>query len=148
MQSDYWKTKETAKDFKSWLSEWEDCLVCACDHGCNQWVKEQGHRAALLFRILSTKGNTSLERVTQIPLKEVDQIWYRIVTWESEKWNRDNRKQEASQAGLDAEYIGIDNIKNAVLKCDGDKRKAEDLLGLKKYTLAPIYAYVINKEES
>lgn len=28
-------TNETYREFKA---EWEGCIFCACDHGCNQWL--------------------------------------------------------------------------------------------------------------
>ena len=88
MNTDSWKATETQKDFQSWLSFYEGCLMCACDHGCNQWVKEQTQRAALLFRILSKpNATTKLEKVTNIPLEKVDKLWYKIAMRESKEWN-------------------------------------------------------------
>jgi hypothetical protein len=147
MQTDYWKSTEAQSTFEKWHSFLEGCLHCACDHGCNQWVKEQGRRSALLFRILAKKDSTtSLDRVTQMPLEKVNAIWFRITSWESDKWNRENRKQEAADALTTATILGIGNIKKALEDANGDRRKAEEVLGLPKYGLSAIMAYVINKD--
>ena len=93
MNTDYWKTTETQKDFKSWLEFYEGCLMCACDHGCSQWVKEQQHRAAILFRIISKpNATTKIEKITLMPLEEIDQLWYKMARRQSREWNRKMRE--------------------------------------------------------
>lgn len=97
MLSDYWKEKEVQKDFKSWFEEYQGCLACGCDHGCNQWIKEQQYRTAIILKIFSNpKAITKLEKVTQIPLERINKIWYKLQYWDMLRFNkelRDERKR-------------------------------------------------------
>lgn len=48
--SPYWDDLKTSSDFETWRHAWDGSLACACDHGCNQWLKEQQGKASLIFR--------------------------------------------------------------------------------------------------
>lgn len=91
----YWKKMEVQPSFKEWLEFWNGCVHCGCDHGCNQWIMEQNARAGLLFMIMGNpKKTTDLDKVVKMPLKKVNKIWFRIISWQSEKFNRELRKNE------------------------------------------------------
>jgi len=92
--SDHWKDMEVQPSFKEWLGMYQGCLICDCGHGCADWVKEQGRKAALLMRILSNpKATTSLEKVTQMPLERANRIWWRIMHGEMRTFNRKLREE-------------------------------------------------------
>lgn len=93
MNSPYWQQMEKQPDFNAWKDFYDSCLMCGCDHGCNEWIKEQRTKISLILSILSNpNATTKLEKVTQMDPKKADQIWYRIQWWKMEKFNRDLRE--------------------------------------------------------
>lgn len=97
--SDYWKKTEVQPNVDEWLSYWEGCLICACDHGCNQWVKEQGHRAALIMRAMRLGSKKSvLDKLVQMPLKKSDKIWYWLYKRENMAINEAMQIDEENKA--------------------------------------------------
>lgn len=91
---------EVQPDFKTWLGFYNGCVHCACDHGCNQWLVEQQARASILFRTLANpKATAKIDKITQMPLERVNKIWFRIISWESERFNRELRKSEKKNEG-------------------------------------------------
>lgn len=97
MQTPYWQKMEIQPSFKEWKEFYDGCLMCACDHGCNQWLKEQQARASLLFDAISTPGSTKPDKIAQMSLERVNKIWYRLVWWKAEKFNRELRKLESNE---------------------------------------------------
>lgn len=94
MQTDYWKSTEVQPSFKDWKEFREGCIACACDHGCNAWVKEQEAKSSLFFDILTNKNaTTSLDKVAKMPLERANKIWYRIFRWRMYRANREMNEQ-------------------------------------------------------
>lgn len=90
METEYWKTMEVQPTFQAWKDYFEGGLACACDHGCNQWTKEQMPRMALFLRIMAKPcATTSLDRVAQIPIKKVAKIWFRLF-WQDSRRQKKN----------------------------------------------------------
>lgn len=94
MQTDYWKSQEVQPTFKEWQSFMEGCVMCQCDHGCNQWMLEQRSKIALFMRILSTKGNTSLDKLAQMPLQRANRIYFLLSIREAVKFNKELRDEQ------------------------------------------------------
>jgi len=89
MQTPTWQREEVQPTAQAWLDYYDGCMMCACDHGCNQWIEEQKYRTSLLMRILLTpNATTSADKVARLPLQRVMNIWVRLENWESQKWNR------------------------------------------------------------
>ncbi len=86
--SGYWEKQKTQKDFESWLSMYDGCVGCACDHGCNQWLVENQTKAALMFRIIRNKGTTNLDRVARMDTLKANLIWFFLSYRRSKKVNR------------------------------------------------------------
>ena len=55
--SNYWEDSKKQPDLKTWLEFYHGCLICACDHGCNQWVAENAGKAYILIESLQ-KGQS------------------------------------------------------------------------------------------
>lgn len=99
METDYWKSTEVQPDVDTWLSHWEGCLTCACDHGCNQWVKEQSARAALVMRAMRLgSAKRLLDKLVQIPLKRADKVWFWIHMRENKALNDALRDKDTLEA--------------------------------------------------
>lgn len=68
----FWKFAEKQPDFIShfhtWMDYWEGCVLCACDHGCNQFLLANAAKAAALLR---ARGNAeSLDELNQLAMKD------------------------------------------------------------------------------
>lgn len=93
----YWTQMETQPNFDVWLGFYEGCVLCGCDHGCNQWIAENHAKISLAFRIMrDPKATTKLDKLSQLPLKRADAIWIRLMRWGSEKFNRELRQHGES----------------------------------------------------
>lgn len=93
MNTGYWKESEVKPDFKTWLDFYEGCIMCGCDHGCNQWIKEQEARNALAIRMLQL-GSKNLDKLVTIPLERANKIWFWIRHQDIRRFNEKLRKQE------------------------------------------------------
>jgi hypothetical protein len=78
--SDYWEDSKRQPSFKEWLAMWHGCVLCNCDHGCNQWIVENAPKAYLLFEGLR-QGQTAefLDKIAQEHINVPHtQIWKRV----------------------------------------------------------------------
>lgn len=93
MNTDYWKSLEIQPSFENWKEFYEGCLMCGCDHGCNEWIFENRSKIAILFRILSKpNSNTSLDKMAKMPLKRADHIFYWLMFKETKRFNKKLRE--------------------------------------------------------
>ena len=83
-------TKDTYQDF---MEEYEGSMICGCDHGCNQWLKKQGARVALGYRMMKL-GSKNLDKMAQMPIARVDKIWYWVQRQDSRRWNARSNKAD------------------------------------------------------
>lgn len=88
---------DPSDNMKNWLSEYEGSLMCGCDHGCNQWREKNQSKAILIMRILSNGGTTNPDKIVQMENSKVDKILYRILRWQSQKFNRELRLVDKSK---------------------------------------------------
>lgn len=55
----YWEFARKQPDFKGefedWIEYWEGCVLCGCDHGCNQFVLENAAKASALIKAARTE---------------------------------------------------------------------------------------------
>jgi hypothetical protein len=72
MKSDYWESKNKKPNYHAWLVEWHGCVICACDHGCNQWLAENAGKAFSLLEALDRKA--SAEELDTIVQKHVSEV--------------------------------------------------------------------------
>ena len=86
---------ETYDSYKDWKSNYDGCLMCACDHGCNQWVASQSRRTSLILRILTKKdSNTSLDKVVKMTDERVNWLWYYLnQELPQRRWRRNRKKK-------------------------------------------------------
>jgi hypothetical protein len=81
MKSDYWEAKNRQPSYNDWLEEWHGSVLCACDHGCNQWLAENAGKAHELLLALQ-KGATEMEldaivqkHVSEVNIAIVERMW-------------------------------------------------------------------------
>lgn len=85
-------SKRDLKDYTDYIMEYDGSLACDCDHGCRQWIYDNRHRTGLFLEILKTKGSvTNLDKLAQMDIDRVNKIHRRILSWKSEKFNRELR---------------------------------------------------------
>lgn len=106
---------EAAKDFKSWLSEHSGSMMCACDHGCNQWLKKNESKASLAMRIMFNKGTASLDKLVQRSNEDVNKIWYWLEMRENKKYNEEIRRQEREEGKKILERVPWEKVQAAWL---------------------------------
>jgi hypothetical protein len=66
------------KDLEDWLESWMGSMQCGCDHGCNQWLKENSSKAMIVMRVLAKRGSTDLDALVRRPIREVDAVAVRL----------------------------------------------------------------------
>lgn len=94
MGSSYWKEMETQPTFKEWKEFYDGCVMCNCGHGCQQWIKEQQGKMSLLFEVLSNPNSTTKpDKIAQMSPERANKIWYKIMRWKSQKFNRELRQK-------------------------------------------------------
>lgn len=92
METPYWKQMETHDTFKEWKEFYDGCLMCGCDHGCNQWIVEQRAKIALFFRVLGQSNSTTgLNKLAKMPLKRANAVFYWLHWRDIKRWNREYR---------------------------------------------------------
>jgi hypothetical protein len=80
-------SEEPARDLAHWRNQWDGAMFCACDHGHNQWLKENEAKASLIIRILLTGGKTSLDKLVRMENDRVNKIWYWLAKNDSRRNN-------------------------------------------------------------
>jgi len=91
--SDYWKDKETQPNIKAWLEEWHGCVACACDHGCNQWLAQNGAKSSLIMEALKKKKpKADLDKLAQMPIQDSYAVWRKWSYARARKFNKDLRE--------------------------------------------------------
>jgi len=138
---------DSAKDFKSWQGEWDGCMMCACDHGCNQWLVKNQSKASLVMRVLSSKGSTKLDKIVQMSNQKANKIWFWIHMRENKKFNEELRREERRQGLEIIARIGYDKIKAAwepkweegQPSATGRRKLAAEALGLTRTELSMAY---------
>jgi len=80
----FWEFAEKQDDyrgaFRTWIDYWEGCCLCACDHGCNQFLQENAAKAAALLSAASTTDTTmtTLDAMARKDEKEfLVELWKR-----------------------------------------------------------------------
>ena len=86
-------SERPSKNVKDWLGEYEGSLMCDCDHGCRQWVRNNKTKNSLLMRVLLNKeSTTNPDKIVQMENKRVDKIFLRIVRGEARRRMREMKK--------------------------------------------------------
>lgn len=75
--SDYWENSKKQPNFKDWMDFLEGCLLCACDHGCNQWIAQNGGKMLRIAKeAQSVLSSEKLDVIVQADTDLVNsQIW-------------------------------------------------------------------------
>lgn len=87
-----WSDKPSVT-YEGWVSERDGCIMCACGHGCNQWLQNNLTKTSLILRILYSRGSTSLDRIVQMENSKVDKIWHWLQMRAATKFNEQLRKE-------------------------------------------------------
>jgi hypothetical protein len=91
MNTDYWEAKNRQPSYNDWLVEWHGSILCACDHGCNQWLAENACKAHEIMLALQ-KGATELE-LDVIVQKHVSEVFGEI---HQRMWDEMKAKRKSS----------------------------------------------------
>lgn len=77
MKSEYWDGQCKQPTFKDFLDCLEGCIICRCDHGCNQWVIENSAKTLHLMKAQQEGVSTEkLDEICQKHAKEfIDILW-------------------------------------------------------------------------
>jgi hypothetical protein len=78
MKTEWWESRNKAPNYSAWLDDWHSSIICACDHGCNQWLAENAGKAHELLLAMQ-KGATEME-LDAIVQKHVSEVNIAIVT--------------------------------------------------------------------
>lgn len=78
----FWEFAEKQEDFISqfhvWMDYWEGCVMCACDHGCNQFLLEN---AAKMVAILRAANSYTAQQDELSALAKKDESEFRTELW-------------------------------------------------------------------
>lgn len=131
---------ETHKTFQDFMEEYEGASVCACDHGCNQWLKRSENRIILGLRMLKS-GSKNLDKLASMKIHRVNKIWHRIYKNENHGMNVKLRKSDLYESFLACQIIGLDCVNTAIRNCMGDISQVTDITGLKSYVINDYIRY-------
>lgn len=92
LDHEYWHFARKQPDFQgeflTWISYWEGCVLCHCDHGCNQFVLENAAKAAALLR---TRGiSEDMDWLNELAQK--DEAEFRTDLWKENYRKADERR--------------------------------------------------------
>ena len=85
------KHNDVNEYYEEFLSEWEGCIVCGCDYGCNQWLIRNS--AKMLFFVDELNNYTqkidALNKLAKKPAQKYNSELY-------EKLKKRKKKQKDS----------------------------------------------------
>jgi hypothetical protein len=84
--------EETFDTFKRFYSKYEDCLMCSCDHGCNQWNHKQRYRLALSIRMIRNNSK-NLDKMCSMSVDRVSRIYFWLFYQDVRRANKKYNKE-------------------------------------------------------
>jgi uncharacterized protein YutD len=94
----FWEFAEKQEDFISafdtWISYWEGCVLCHCDHGCNQFILEN---AAKMAAILRARNSYSYLMDELNDMAKRDESEFRTELWK-ENYRKASERNNAERA--------------------------------------------------
>jgi hypothetical protein len=75
--------KDVNTTYEGFKAEWEGCIMCACDHGCNQWLARNAAKMLAITEELRRYSNdmpmSAADKLAQTPADEFGKrLWQRI----------------------------------------------------------------------
>lgn len=93
---DYWKEQDKQPSLEKWLNFWYGCVLCNCDHGCNEWIVKNASKAhAIISGLLKNEQVENLDKLVQRDILEVNSEFHKKV-WDNAKKEQDSFKKDPS----------------------------------------------------
>lgn len=86
----YWENIKKDLTLKQFSEEYKGSMECACDHGCNQWLKANQSKVYLILRFIDSE--VDLNKITKMHVDRADKIFFWLSRKDSIKFNKQLRE--------------------------------------------------------
>lgn len=82
---------EPSENYEKWKSGLDGSIMCDCDHGCRQWIKNNWTKISLVLKYKDKPA--LLDKIVSMENARANNIWYWLEMREVKKFNEELRKK-------------------------------------------------------
>ena len=100
----YWEESHKQESFRDFLDFWHGCILCSCDHGCNEWIVKNAGKAFLIMEKLVNQNYPSCDEIIQKHSKDVTiGIWEENIEKVRKDFKERHKKDENGKDNQNSE---------------------------------------------